>query len=315
MNSLPLGQAIKQKRLALGLTQEQLCEGICDIVTISRLENGRQEPSRSRLRALLQRLGLPDEHYYVLGTPKEQEIEALETEIVSLNVRYSRSLGEEKQRTRQFALERLHTLETLLQNDDGFSRQSILRSKILLGREDGPYSPQEQITMLTEAIRLTVPRFSLDSISGGLYSVEEVKLINHLGIAYSAAGERDTALSIFRQLLDYARDHFRNTSYAGQFVTLAAFHYARELGLAKHWEEAIAVCGEGWKCCVDYGHYLCLPDFIAVQAECRYFLGEPEESKKLYRKAYYLYLALGDENGQELVRQEAAERLQLMFED
>ena len=42
MKEIFLGEFIKQRRLELGLTQEQLCEGICEPMTISRIENGRQ---------------------------------------------------------------------------------------------------------------------------------------------------------------------------------------------------------------------------------------------------------------------------------
>ena len=48
-------------------------------------ENGRQTPSRTRINAILQRLGLPDDRYYALVTPEELEIEALEKEIVACN--------------------------------------------------------------------------------------------------------------------------------------------------------------------------------------------------------------------------------------
>ena len=57
MKNVFLGEYIKQRRLDLGLTQEQLCDGICEPVTLSRLENGKQTPSRNRINALLQRLG------------------------------------------------------------------------------------------------------------------------------------------------------------------------------------------------------------------------------------------------------------------
>ena len=40
MKNVFLGEYIKQRRLDLGLTQEQLCDGICEPVTLSRLENG-----------------------------------------------------------------------------------------------------------------------------------------------------------------------------------------------------------------------------------------------------------------------------------
>lgn len=44
MKNFFLGEYIKQRRLDLGLTQEQLCEGICEPMTLSRLENGKQTP-------------------------------------------------------------------------------------------------------------------------------------------------------------------------------------------------------------------------------------------------------------------------------
>lgn len=77
MNVYFLGEYIKKQREKLGLIQEQVCEGICEQVTLSRLENGRQTPSRTRVNALLQRLGLPEDRYYMILTKNELEIEAL----------------------------------------------------------------------------------------------------------------------------------------------------------------------------------------------------------------------------------------------
>ena len=76
MKNVFLGEYIKQRRLDLGLTQEQLCDGICEPMTLSRLENGKQTPSRNRINALLQRLGLPDDRYFALLSKNELEMEA-----------------------------------------------------------------------------------------------------------------------------------------------------------------------------------------------------------------------------------------------
>lgn len=78
MREVFLGEYMKQRRLELGLTQEELCEGICEPITISRMENGRQTPSRNRINALLQRLGLPDDRYFALLSKREEEIAALQ---------------------------------------------------------------------------------------------------------------------------------------------------------------------------------------------------------------------------------------------
>lgn len=46
MQNYKLGEYIRQRRLDLGLTQEQVCAGICESVTLSRFENGKQMLSR-----------------------------------------------------------------------------------------------------------------------------------------------------------------------------------------------------------------------------------------------------------------------------
>ena len=84
MQNYKLGEYIRQRRLDLGLTQEQVCAGICESVTLSRFENGKQTPSRNRINAILQRLGLPDDRYYALVTPEELEIEALKKQVEKL---------------------------------------------------------------------------------------------------------------------------------------------------------------------------------------------------------------------------------------
>ena len=179
MKNVFLGEYIKQRRLDLGLTQEQLCDGICEPMTLSRLENGKQTPSRNRINAILQRLGLPDDRYFALLSKNELEMEALQTEIVACNVTEKVSEGFEK----------LAQFEELAEPDDQIARQFILRSKVLLGRLDGRYTPEEQIDMLMQAIRLTVPRFHLDEIERFLYSKDEIKIINQIGIAYSDDGQ------------------------------------------------------------------------------------------------------------------------------
>lgn len=82
-----LGEVIREKRIALGLTQSKLSDGICEPITISRLENGTQVPSFSKLQRIFQKLDLPESRYHVMLTTEEIEIEELQKRIVSCNVR------------------------------------------------------------------------------------------------------------------------------------------------------------------------------------------------------------------------------------
>ena len=53
------GDYIREQRERMGVTQEDLCEGICSPGTLSKIENGRQGVRLNQYIALMERLGLP----------------------------------------------------------------------------------------------------------------------------------------------------------------------------------------------------------------------------------------------------------------
>lgn len=296
-----IGELIKKRRLELKLTQEQLCEGICEPITISRLENGKQTPSMNKLRVLLQRLDLPEDKYYALLSKNEMQISDLQTEIVSCNVFKDPERG----------LPKIAELEELADPDDTLIRQFILRSKVLLGKRENeqiiPYTYEEKLDMLFEAIRLTAPNFDIDAIYEGLYSIDEVKVINQIALVYSDLKQHKKAIDIYYQLLKYIKKHFQNILQSGGLLPLVAFNYARELDLVGRYAEAVEIAEIGWQACVQYGQYYYLPSTIALIAECYHFLNEDEKSKKYYKQAFYLFEAINNKRGAEIIKSEIEE--------
>lgn len=305
MQEVFIGEVIKHRRLELGLTQEQLCEGICEPITISRLENGKQTPSRNRVNALLERLDMPADRYFALLTKHELEIESMHKQITSLNVKFSQSRKEDKKEVREKALKLHNGLENLADKDDMISRQLILRSRIILGKDDGPYNYDEQRVILLEAIRLTCPSFDLDEISSGLYTTDEIKIINQLALTHVYAGEHMEAIGIYNQLYKYIRKHFHNIPPTRAHLCMVAFNYARELGVVGQYQKAIEIAEEGKRTCLDYGHYLSLPGLLSVLAESYHFLGDHAKSKDYYYQTYYLGKVVGDEHNLQIIHADA----------
>lgn len=301
MQNFFLGDYIKQKRLDLGLTQEQLCDGICEPMTLSRLENGKQTPGRNRINALLQRMGLPDDRFFALLSKNELEMEALQKEIVACNVTEQVAEGFEK----------LAQFEALAAPDDQIAQQFALRSRVLLGRLEGRYTPMEQITLLMQAIRLTVPRFDLENIESFLYTKDEITIINQIGLAYSDDGQNKKAAEIYYQLLRYVRKHFKETIISIGMLPLVLYNYARVLDLCGRYEDGADIAQQCRKACIQYGHYQELPRCLEIEAECRHFMGDEETSKELYCQSYYLCKVIGYQVGLEVVKKEAKEYLDL----
>lgn len=57
MSNNTMGEIIRSLRKRAHMTQEELAEGICSPISVSRIENGTQMPSGTVLEALLSRLG------------------------------------------------------------------------------------------------------------------------------------------------------------------------------------------------------------------------------------------------------------------
>ena len=263
------------------------------------------------LKALLEKLGLPAGQFFALMGKDDIAIESLQKNIRSDKLRLRRAAKSEQGKIRNQILTQLEELAELGGEDNRFVQQFILSTKASIGRPDGPYSPEERLEMLLEAIRLTVPRFDLKNIPGFQYSVMEVIVINQIARTYARMGDRKKAISISRRLLKYIEKYNKGLDkYPRQFC-LVAHNCAIDLALEKQYGDALALAEKGQQVSVQKGDYQFLPGFLSTQAECHFFLGNLEKSKHLYYEAYYLYEILEDDTNRAIVEEEIKERLGL----
>lgn len=96
MEQISLGEAMKRQRLELRLSQAAVCEGICEVITLSRLENGTHTPAHNRIKALMQRLNMPDDRYYALLNRQEMALDSAIRELSACAKRFECAQGEQK---------------------------------------------------------------------------------------------------------------------------------------------------------------------------------------------------------------------------
>lgn len=287
MNRFMIGEYIRKQREAKEINQDDLCRGICNRSTLSRIERGRQEPSYYTLKVLLQRLGIPEERFQILMGPQEFEIEELQQEIVADNVKHDFSS----------ALKKIERLETLFQAEQQpVLQQFVLRVRALAGYEkdgqhfDYDYSTQRE--MLTQALELTCAGINLKNMGRFLLGEDEAKIINQIAITYSEEGNRRQAIEIYRQLIRYVQSHFAGCEVERVLLPLTAYNYSRLLGLERRYEEAIEVAKLGRQCCVKYNRCRMLGGLLLNIAYCLHEMGEDERSRELLTQSYYVYKAM-----------------------
>lgn len=77
MSCYMIGDWIRTMRRYRGMTQKQLCDGICSIGTLSRIERGQQTPHGHTAEMLLSRLGLSAGRMLFLKSTDEMQIDRL----------------------------------------------------------------------------------------------------------------------------------------------------------------------------------------------------------------------------------------------
>lgn len=313
MYRIPIGQFIRERRQEKGITQEKLCSGICDVATLSRIENGRIIPRNLILHALLDKLGIPDTYYTVPMDEYEKRIRPLQEEARARVIAFGKAGWADKAARREEALSALQELEELAEKDDRSTRQRVLGDRVTLGTPEGPYPAEKQRELLLEALGLTISNFDISRIDDFRYTQEETGLINRIAITYVLEENRETAIFIYRQLLDYIQENNRQLfRYAGQ-LTMVTFNLARELSIEARYQEAINIAESGRKACVKYDDHQVHPQLLAILANCYAHLNRKEESEEFYRQAYYLYKAFEDLEGITHLKNDARDTLQLQL--
>ena len=308
MDKVYIGEIIREERLKQKMTQEALCEGICSPVTLSRLETGDQPPTYSKVKALLEKLGLSDDLYKVVNNADELRAETLGKELRAKVIAFEKAAGPEKAARRAEAYEATRQLEELA-GDEPSIRQRIIQDRCVLGKPNGPYSPAQQRELLMEALRLTVPNFDPEQLDRLRYTQAEISIINHIAVTYVWDGELMQAIDLYRQLFDYIQAHNQQLSRYANQLAMVAHNYARELDTVGQYQEAARVAELGRQACINYDQQQFHPGLLHILAECQHYLGNDTESRELYFQAYYFYKICRDYINLKILKQDVLEQL------
>lgn len=296
MKVFNIGELIRQRRIECGFSQEELCYGICEQPTMSRIENGTTTPSRSKLTALLQRLGMVGEKYYALLSENELAVANLQSEITSCIVRRDFAEG----------LTKLAQLEQLIEADDHILKQFILKSRVALGKEmNGQivcYSFDERLEMLYQAIYMTVPDFTIENIDKFILGSDEIKIINQIATTYVYESRYVESIAIYSRLMNYIEAHLRTLNQETThppISILISYNYARVLSMNQQHKEALIFSEIGIKYSIDLRNLSYLAGLLFIKGCSLHYLNDSYNSIKSLHQCYHIYCAINDvENAQ-----------------
>ena len=165
----PIGEVLKIRRTMFGMTQEQLCDGICSVKSLRRAEQGKTDIQREVREKLLKRLGLSGQLQWTRLITSDREVVRLAERLA----KYQN--GQNYVETRKL-LERLKAKVTM---EIPQNKQFIIETETLLDYYEKKISMRKFVDCETEILRQTLKENDFRKM-GKIYLTEmEIKCIRN----------------------------------------------------------------------------------------------------------------------------------------
>ncbi len=160
---------LKYYREKYDLKQEEICDGLCSVTTLSRIEQGFRESDSLVVQALLSRIGKEVTLFETIVNEEDYDLWKTRTEIEKLVER------------KQFAAakKKINAYRKMMPEEETTHEQFCLYQEACVLKEEG--KPDEEVCdVLERAIKLTIPKIGTKTEKARLYSQMEIKLIFQL---------------------------------------------------------------------------------------------------------------------------------------
>lgn len=137
---------LRTRREMFGLTQEQLCEGICSAKSLRRAEKGQTDMQRETLKKILNRLGLSGQMQWSRLITSDREVIRMAEELADYI----------NDRKFSVASKQLESLKSRIDLDIPQNKQYFLEKQALLAFEQGKVKKEEFVKMEKEALECTL---------------------------------------------------------------------------------------------------------------------------------------------------------------
>lgn len=308
MANYKAGDVIRLTRNAVGMTQEELSDGICSVETLSRIENGRHGVKRDTYGKLMEKMGrgVHDNCAVCMG----RDMSLLEEYTL-----FEDAITKREYDTAERYLVRIR--EKI--SDSLVDRQYLKRVEALLDYAAGRINAQEHILQLQMAMEMTIPGYECylwgekrDKIYP--YREQEVLILMGIGNRYYDLHEMDKAIMVYETIIRSLDAGYMDVKNAEELKLINLANLSRPLGKQERYEEALAKAEEGLAMAVSRGYAHALVELLMQAAGNRLKLAkkiaesekqkqELVESKKMMRQAYYIAAARKDIYNQELINE------------
>lgn len=183
---------LRTRREMFGLTQEQLCEGICSVKSLRRAEKGQTDMQRETLKKLLNRLGLSGQMQWSRLITSDREVIRMAEELADYI----------NDRKFSVASKQLESLKSRIDLDIPQNKQYFLEKQALLEFEQGKVTGEEFVKMEKEALECTLCAENLYRKENVYLTEREIICISNSWKGMEGKQKRES-INLILRLYDY----------------------------------------------------------------------------------------------------------------
>lgn len=229
-----MGEVIQKRRKSLGITQEQLSEGICSVQTLSRVENGKNRISWEKFKKLMERLGMPSEKYSLVIEVDDIESIEFEKEIFQLI----------NKQEYENAYILFHKLEKKLDKNEKSNQQYLLGIGAILDYQLKKISLQEKMKQLEDAIQITIPCYECRVLKNGVYTRIEIIILYNIALCFQEKDEKK-GIRLLKELEEYLEEISINNREYKKLKVVILYNLSHLLRQNGNYEESKKVGNMG----------------------------------------------------------------------
>lgn len=183
---------LRTRREMFGLTQEQLCEGICSVKSLRRAEKGQTDMQRETLKKLLNRLGLSGQMQWSRLITSDRKVIRMAEELA----------GYINDRKFSVASKQLESLKSRIDLDIPQNKQYFLEKQALLEFEQGKVTREEFVKMEKEVLECTLRAENLYRKENVYLTEQEITCIRNSWRGMEGKEKRES-INLILRLYDY----------------------------------------------------------------------------------------------------------------
>lgn len=277
------GTTIREARLHAGLSQEKLSEGVCSVLSLSRIENGSAGVSPSTFQALMAHAGVGCEAFPAFADRRDFDC--------FYCLKRVRFFLDSWQLTE--AYDELEKIEHWNWADNKFYHQEWLLMHCLLQFRSGCGDHNQIFSALSDAIHISRPDFDASDFRSMLLSTNEIELFLLLAQEYLYLNQPDMCLSICTQISVYLNNLELTFVEKDRLEALHALIYAKYLLACSDYPSALTLADEfRHKMAANLDDSL-LHELTFLTALGYYYTNQQAEALSLYKTAFISAHSIG----------------------